>query len=126
MLVSEFLRSHGSGHDSQDIEEPVWPLLTAYDYPGNLRELKSIVQSAANLARGKSISVHHLPAAMLAALSTKQRAAAPNVNDPIVPLAAMEKEYILKVYRSTGHNKIQTARLLEIGLNTLRRKLQSY
>ena len=36
------------------------------------------------------------------------------------------KEDILKVYESTGRNKTRTARLLGIGINTLRRKLRSY
>lgn len=126
MLVEEFLRNHGSGHNGNDIEEPVWPLLTAYDYPGNIRELKSIVQYATNLARGKSISVHHLPAYVLAVLSTKQRTTTLSTNNAIIPLAAMEKEHILMVYRHTDGNKVQTALLLGIGLNTLRRKLQSY
>ncbi len=125
-LVKEFLRDHGSGHNISDLEEQVWPLLRAYDYPGNIRELKSIVQYAANLARGKSISVHHLPPYVVAAVSMKQPPAARFSDTTIVPLAAMEKEHILKVYRSTGKNKLQTARLLEIGVNTLRRKLQSY
>ena len=34
--------------------------------------------------------------------------------------------HILKVYEQTGRNKSETAKLLEIGLNTLRRKLEEY
>ena len=126
ILVEKFLRDHRSGHGSRDIEEPVWTLLRAYDYPGNVRELKSVVQHAANLAIGKSISVHHLPAYVTVALSSKQQPATLFSRDTIVSLAAMEKDHIIKAYRYTGENKLQTARLLEIGPNTLRRKLQSY
>jgi len=126
ILVEEFLRDHGSGHGSRDIEEPVWTLLKAFDYPGNVRELKSIVQHAANLAMGKSISVHHLPAYVTVALSSKQQPATLFSSDTIVPLAAMEKDHIIKAYRYTGRNKLQTVRLLGIGLNTLRRKLHLY
>ena len=42
------------------------------------------------------------------------------------PLEVMEKQYILRAYDATGRNKAQTAKLLDIGLNTLRRKLESY
>jgi DNA-binding NtrC family response regulator len=42
----------------------------------------------------------------------------------IVPLEEIEKDHILKVYKYTGTKKAQTARLLGIGLNTLRRKLK--
>ncbi len=126
ILVEAFLQDHGSGHGSKDIEEPVWTLLKAYDYPGNVRELKSIIQHTANLSRGKSISVHHLPAHVTAALSRKNHSVTQSCSDSIVPLAAVEKDHIIKAYRQTGENKLQSARLLEISLNTLRRKLQSY
>lgn len=127
LLVEAFLRENGRDHGRTDIEEPVWPLLQAYDYPGNIRELKSIVQYATNLAGGKSISVHHLPAYFMAAVSMNHHLAPlPSSSEAIIPLAIIEKEHIQKAYRFTGENKLQTARLLEIGLNTLRRKLQSY
>jgi DNA-binding NtrC family response regulator len=127
ILVDEFLRDHGSGHGSSSIEEPVWTLLRAYDYPGNIRELKSIIQYAANLAGRKPISVHHLPSYLTAAVTAKHLPMPLlSSNDTTMSLAAMEKNHILKVYRHTGGNKLQTARLLEIGANTLRRKLQSY
>jgi transcriptional regulator with PAS, ATPase and Fis domain len=42
------------------------------------------------------------------------------------PLAEMEKKHILKAYENTGRNKTRTAKLLGIGLNTLRRKLEEY
>lgn len=126
ILAEEFLRDYGSGHHSSTIEEPVWALLRGYDYPGNIRELKSIIQYAANLANGKSISVHHLPAYVTTAVSKKPLPARRCSDDVIIPLASMEKDYILQAYKQTGNNKLQTARLLEIGQNTLRRKLQSY
>jgi two-component system response regulator AtoC len=44
----------------------------------------------------------------------------------VVPLAKWEKHYILKIYNQADRNKAVTARFLEIGVNTLRRKLQSY
>jgi len=126
LLVGHFLRDHGSGHDIHDIEEPAWTILRNYEYPGNIRELKSILQYATNLARGQSISIHHLPAYVTATMAM-EHSPAPRFNgNGIQPLAAMEKEHILKAYRHTGENKIQTARILEIGTNTLRRKLQSY
>jgi DNA-binding NtrC family response regulator len=126
LLVEAFLKAHESGHGSKDIETPVWTLLKAYDYPGNIRELKSIVQHAANLSRGKPITVHHLPTYVTSASPQTDDPAALFSPDTIAPLAAVEKDHIIRVYRHTCENKLQTARLLEISLNTLRRKLQSY
>lgn len=126
ILVEEFLCEHESGHNSNDIEEPTWTVLRNYDYPGNIRELKSIIRYATNLAGGKSISVHHLPTYVTTTISTEHSPATRSCGNTIVPLAAIEKEHILKTYRYTGENKLQTARILEIGANTLRRKLHSY
>lgn len=125
ILAETFLRDYGSGRNNS-IEEPAWNLLRAYDYPGNIRELKSIVHYAANLAGGKAISVHHLPTYVTAAVSKRPLPARWSSDDVVITLATMEKEHILQTYRQTGGNKLQTARLLEIGANTLRRKLQSY
>jgi transcriptional regulator with PAS, ATPase and Fis domain len=42
------------------------------------------------------------------------------------PLESMIKHHIMEIYKETGKNKMQTAKILEIGINTLRRKLRSY
>ncbi len=96
-----------------------------YDYPGNVRELRSIIQLSCNLAQRKPLSVRFLPEYLRAAKSRRQQTAVPT-GGPIVPLSDVERVHILKVYDETVHNKLRTAKLLGIGLNTLRRKLASY
>ena len=99
--------------------------LMNYEYPGNIRELQSIIYSAVNLAQGKPISANFLPDHIRKQVpATNDRCASDP--EPIVPLADIEKSHILKAYRHTERNKSQTARLLGIGLNTLRRKLEAY
>jgi transcriptional regulator with PAS, ATPase and Fis domain len=100
-------------------------LLKEYDYPGNVRELRSIMQSAANLALNGVITPDVLPRHLRrreGAAECLQAASA----ETILPLAQIERNHILAVYARTGNNKSQTARLLGIGLNTLRRKLKAY
>jgi DNA-binding NtrC family response regulator len=126
LLVEEFLSNHVNSHNNSSIEESALDLLKAYDYPGNIRELKSIIQYATNLAEGKSISIHHLPAYVTTAVSGKHLHATNYSSDAIIPLATIEKDHILKTYQQTGRNKLQTARLLGISVNTLRRDLQLY
>jgi DNA-binding NtrC family response regulator len=36
------------------------------------------------------------------------------------------REHILTIYRANGYNKVKTAKLLEIGIRTLQRKIQRY
>ncbi len=123
LLLTAFLEEF-CGPDGADIEEKALSLLMDYNYPGNIRELRSIVQAAVNLAQGRPISAHHFPQHLKrtpAAQLDKTTA-----TEAILPLSQMEKRHILKTYRRLENNKSQTARILGIGLNTLRRKLESY
>ena len=122
-LLSAFLEEY-CGPAGADIEENTMSLLLNYDYPGNIRELRSIIQAAVNLAQGRPISINHLPA-HLRKKSMKNPVNLPN-SETIEPLSQVEKDHILKAYRQLNRNKSQTARVLGIGLNTLRRKLESY
>jgi DNA-binding NtrC family response regulator len=97
--------------------------LASHGWPGNVRELKGVLEAAANLARGGEILSEHLrlpakPAARGALRSTADR--------PVETLAQVERGHILAIYERLGGNKTQTAKVLEIGLQTLHRKLKAY
>ncbi len=100
-------------------------LLMQYDYPGNIRELRAVIQSAVNLAQGGAILPGCLPDTLRG--ETPPPGIAPEAEEaPVATLAQVERDHILKVYRKFGRNKSRTARRLDIGLNTLRRKLAAY
>jgi len=124
LLINVFLREFRGELTGHDIEEDALEILMGYDYPGNVRELRSIIQSSGNLAQQRPIAARHLPEYMR---KLRPKAAAPVAGGgPIVPLAEVERAHILKAYEETTRNKLRTAKLLGIGLNTLRRKLASY
>ena len=100
-------------------------MLVNYDYPGNIRELKSILYSAVNLAQGRPISANFLPR-HIRRRKKNLKGDFQKDSGPIDHLEQVEKAHILRIYEHTGRNKSQTARLLDIGLNTLRRRLESY
>jgi transcriptional regulator with PAS, ATPase and Fis domain len=87
--------------------------------------LKAIIQSAVNLAHGRPVSAKFLPS-QLVKQKKVNTAAHPPEHETIATLEQVEKDHILNVYNLMGKNKSQTARSLGIGLNTLRRKLESY
>jgi DNA-binding NtrC family response regulator len=124
LLISNFLAEY-CGPSGADIDQDALSLLINYNYPGNIRELKSIIQSAVNLAQGRTITVKSLPN-QLKKRKLKIKTADQQGSEPIIPLAEAEQNLILRAYRQTNNNKSQTAILLGIGLNTLRRKLVSY
>ena len=125
LLINKFLEKDCKNTESCRLEEDVMRLLLEYDYPGNIRELKSIIQSTVNLAQGKPISINYLPDYLQKRKSISRRKPASR-SEPIAPLAQVEKIHIIKVYYQMEKNKSQTAKILGIGLNTLRRKLRSY
>lgn len=125
LLASKFLKDYNSSNKNLIIEEEAMCLLMEYDYPGNIRELKSIIQSAVNLAQGRPISLNFLPAQLKRPKSIST-CLTPSATEDIVPLAQIESSHIIKAYKLSGQNKSKTARRLGIGLNTLRRKLKSY
>jgi DNA-binding NtrC family response regulator len=107
------------------VDDEVVETLTGYEFPGNVRELKSILLSAVNLCGGGPISLDCLPEPLR--LRRQYRPPAPGLNDhAAISLAQVEKRHILDIYRRHGCNKVRTARALGVGLNTLRRKLKSY
>jgi len=124
LLISSFLEefcSPGGTH----IEQEAISLLIEYDYPGNIREMKSILQAVVNIAQGRPISTKYLPKA-LRKQKPKSKEVYPSTTDAVPTLDQMEKKHILNVYDQMDHNKSRTARALGIGLNTLRRKLATY
>ena len=125
MLIQRILEDIGNSTGNVEIEPDAVSLLMNYDYPGNIRELKSILQAAANLTQGKPITARLLPSALRGRRSdTKPKPG--GKTEQGLSLAQVEKAHILRVYEQTGGNKSETAKSLGIGPNTLRRKLEEY
>jgi DNA-binding NtrC family response regulator len=128
LLINHFVKKFCGIDTKCVIEDKTIDLLMTYDYPGNIRELMAILQSAINLGQGRPLTPQLLPdelrtCKIIPKINHKHPG---NLDDEMLSLYEIEKYHILKVYQKTGCNKSETARRLEIGLNTLRRKLQSY
>ncbi|MBW1723215.1 MAG: sigma-54-dependent Fis family transcriptional regulator [Deltaproteobacteria bacterium] len=125
LLIERFLKESGVPSVVSRIDEEAMDLLLNYSYPGNIRELRSIIESAVNLSRGGTITASTLHPD-LRRHGRERRQGVKEASRVLRPLSEVEKEHILAVYKYTGRNKSRTARLLGIGLNTLRRKLAAY
>ncbi|MCB2180869.1 MAG: sigma-54 dependent transcriptional regulator [Desulfobulbaceae bacterium] len=126
LLIKNFLVQFSGTGTLLEIDEQVLSILLEYDYPGNIRELKSIVQSSINLAQGQVITVPCLPHSLQKFKPQKNKHNKKQTKVNVSSLSGVEKNHIIATYNATGRNKTQTARLLRIGLNTLRRKLMAY
>ncbi len=146
LLLDHFLRdfvaqlgSHIKGFSKKSLD-----LLLDYGFSGNVRELRNIVEYAANICPGEQIMPEHLPKYLFAPVSSQKRVVpvrqhsalsreeqAPGVSDERETASsenwnAMEKELILNAMRKTGGNRTKAAELLGWGRTTLWRKLKRY
>jgi DNA-binding NtrC family response regulator len=98
-------------------------VLENYDWPGNVRELANAVERASILAGKQKIQLEHLPPA----LSAQDKACVFNhITDGWPTMEEMERKYILSVLDHCDGKKMKAAKMLNIGANTLWRKLKKY
>ncbi len=128
-FIADFNRR--SGGKIKGITTHALKLLMEYDWPGNVREIKNALESAAVLASGDTIGVEGFTELFA---RSQSRAASPQVEsrqraDVAIclgtPLADAEREIILATLRRYG-TRVETARVLGLGLRTLYTKLRQY
>lgn len=124
LLIDHFIKEFKHQNTDIVIAPDAMDILVNYPYPGNVRELKSIIQAAINLATAGLIASGLLPDYIIKANNSKPASDTRNQAD--LQLSQVEKNHILKVYDMAGNNKAKASKMLGIGLNTLRRRLKSY
>ena len=108
--------------------------MMVYAWPGNLRELRNVLDRALllqpqNALRPADLLVNGQGAAAGPAAPAKERVDADLKTEARLPglsLAEVERRHILATLEHCGSHRQKTAAALEIGLATLRRKLQEY
>ncbi len=125
LLVDHFLdRLARTSGVTRSMSNEAMRALEAYDWPGNVRELENSIDRACALSSGPTIQTADLPSPVQ---NLHNRIPQETANGPrIVPLAAMEKQMILKTIDQLKGDKLLAARLLGIGKTTLYRKLKEY
>lgn len=101
------------------LSNPVLQLLVGYPWPGNIRELRNMLERAFLLARGQEITPVHFPglSAVSAALPQEGNGFA------LINLDEMEKIHIQKVLEHCAGDKYKASEILGISLSSLYRKL---
>ena len=108
-----------TGKDIKDIDYEAMQALLAYDWPGNIRELRNTIERAVVLADGEVITIHDLTDKFrtldIEGVSTSSLRQA---------LDHFEMEYVRRSLAESKGNKEATAAKLGIDLATLYRKLK--
>jgi DNA-binding NtrC family response regulator len=120
LLAGHFLAQWNQRYQKQlAFSNAAWKLLQNYPWPGNIREMQSLIERLVITSPATTIQPEDFP------LSFQQQALlqAPAQGE-IMPLTEMEQAYILQVLKAVGGNKQAASRVLGISLNKLKRKLK--
>ena len=102
-------------------------LLERYSWPGNIRELKNVIERTMILALDTNIDVAALPEEIRDHERTELEPIMDGdsfTGDMLVSLRELEEDYIHKVLAATGNNKTQAAKILGIHPTSLMRRLK--
>ncbi len=144
LLVEHFLQHFCAKHASctNSMTAPAMEALQKYSWPGNLRELKNLMEKLVVMAKGDKIGVDDLPAYILSRkesplpVQAKERPSLPeqpSVSAPPAPerinqtglsLRVLEEESIRAALKAAKGNQREAAKLLDITRDTLRYRMK--
>jgi len=126
-LLDHFLRRFNAkfGKNVSEIDGQAQALLQAYAYPGNVREMESIVAHAVIMCDGETVRPWDLPDYVRQGTGT--RLALPYHTGHSIPsIEHMEEQLIRSALEQLNGNQTETARKLGISRSTLWRKMRQY
>jgi DNA-binding NtrC family response regulator len=123
LLLEHFSKKHGAA--KLEITPRAWAAVSAYPFPGNIRELEHAIEHALVLARGAEIDLEHLPQDLQAGVSESD--APGQVLRPLAgAVKAFERQYLLRALAAAEGQRARTAELLGISRKNLWEKLRAH
>jgi transcriptional regulator with PAS, ATPase and Fis domain len=122
LLIDYFIQRHNPElkRNFDGIDADAVQLLMALPWKGNVRELDNVIEHTMILAEGGRIALKDLPAAVVAS-SAGQAVFTFNLKDSI---NQFEKKHIARVLEHTHQDRKEAAKLLDISLSSLYRKIE--
>ncbi|MFP4452982.1 MAG: sigma-54-dependent transcriptional regulator [Desulfobacterales bacterium] len=137
LLAAHFLNRYclQAGKEINGLTDEALEQLSAYPFPGNIRELQNVIERATTFCHGKMLDVEHLPTRIRQKADIPMETSALGKNTTInellqeqemLPtLEQLEKQYITHVLEKVDGNKRRAAAVLGISRRTLYRHLDS-
>jgi transcriptional regulator with PAS, ATPase and Fis domain len=132
LLARHFLGELARQQDLEPktLEPDAVAALRSHSWPGNIRELKNVIEHAAILSEGQRIGAEHLMIQQRMSMPASHAAQGAPREIVIPPegkaLAMVEREAVLATLQITNGNRSAAARILGISRPTLARKLREY
>jgi transcriptional regulator with PAS, ATPase and Fis domain len=122
LLVEYFIQRHNPDLKKSfvGIDEEALGVLMALPWKGNVRELDNVIEHTMILAEGERITLKDLPQSIVAG----SRGHAPFTFNLRESLRQFEKQHILRALEQVGHDRKEAAKLLDISLSSLYRKIE--
>ncbi len=130
-LINYFLESYSETHNikKKEISKDVMELLTNYDWPGNIRELKNLIESLIILSgKNETIETRYIPLEILGNQSLKSDHLKPNPNGAKLKeiIRSVEKEVVSDMLQTANWNKSAASKKLGISRAALNNKIAQY
>lgn len=120
-MLKQACAKHGKPIDG--ITPAAQQLLMSYSWPGNVRQLKNVVENMVVLSTGPTLDLADLPVE----IRPKGETTVSGMNNLVgISLTQAEKELIRNTLKMVEGNREQAAKLLGIGERTLYRKIKEY
>ena len=133
LLAKHFLRTHAEeqGLKVKEIEQEALEVLEQYDWPGNIRELRNLIERLMIMVTGPTIEAAHVsvflqakPGVQAVAPASTSALAAKSFDSLRDARNAFEREYISRKLREHNWNVSKTAEDLKIERSHLHRKIK--
>lgn len=130
LLIEHFIQLHSARHHKKikSMTTAARRRLMAFNWPGNVRQLKNAIESMVVVDFDEVLDVDDLPPELLTPGEQPEPVGASTGLADLVgrPMAELEGLFIAETLKSTGGNREEAAQMLGIGERTLYRKIKEF
>jgi DNA-binding NtrC family response regulator len=125
LLISSFVQHYAgvNNRDVIDVDDECLAALRSHSWPGNVRQLRNVIERALIICRGRTIGRHDLPEEFQSISQVDTGYVKMRLGST---LEEMEKELILRTIEFANGNKTRAAQVLGVSAKTLYNKLERY
>jgi len=129
VLIDHFIRllSRKHGKQIKGMSLPARRKLLTFDWPGNVRQLRNVVESMVVVDYDGLLDLDDLPEELADRIEPAGESAAQSLTSLVgKSLEDLQQLFIAETLRATGGNREEAAKMLGIGERTLYRKIKEY